>query len=452
MKNNSPWLHQLNKERKITLLKSDLETDVAIVGGGIAGISTAFFLLRNTDKKVVLLEGGQLGHGATGHNAGQVIAAFERPFNELAAEFGLEMAAEGQRGIEMAWAFIDEMYTEAKLDIPFTRLLGSGGLSSDAQVLAYLEHTRVKKQAGLPVEQVFIDEHSAVAKEIPEKFAGLYELVPKEKVLAMLETSYSEFIAAVSGPPRGIINSALFTEKVALYLLEQYADRFAIYEHTHVNKVVLHDDYGLLDADVHTVRARKVVLCTNGFETLHIFNKSGLDIDTHFHHEVAGLIGYMSGYLEPLDKAPGAFFYSIDPVRAVEDHYFYLTRRPYEYNDGQHNLISIGGPEVELEDMREYEKDHEYPERARDEIDAFIQKVYQASSGSVDYIFTWHGLMGYTPTKVRLVGEEPKNPVLMYNLGCNGIGILPSIFGGERIARMVKGEKLPSSIFDPKSN
>jgi glycine/D-amino acid oxidase-like deaminating enzyme len=450
MKNNSPWLHQLDKERKIELLKSDLETDVAIVGGGIAGISTAFFLLKNTDKKVVLLEGGKIGHGATGHNAGQVVAVFERPFNELVSEFGLEMAAEGQRSIESGWAFMDQMYTEAKLDIPFIRLPGRGGLSSTSQVISYLEHNLAKKEAGLSIDEVFIDESSSTAKEIPEKFAGLYELVNKEKILDMLETRYSGFVAAVAGSQKGVVNSALFTEKVATYLVEQYKDRFSLYEHTHANKVVLHEDYAVLDTDIHTVKAVRVVLCTNGFETLRIFNKSGLDIDTRFHHEVAGLIGYMSGYLEPLDKPAAVFTYSIDPTRAMEDHYFYLTRRPYEYNTGKHNLISIGGPEIELEDMREYEKDHEYPEHAKEEIDNFIQKVYDTTPSSTDYIFTWHGLMGYTPNRVRLVGEEPKNPVLLYNLGCNGIGILPSIFGGERIAKLVKGEKLPPSIFDPK--
>jgi glycine/D-amino acid oxidase-like deaminating enzyme len=60
--------------------------------------------------------------------------------------------------------------------------------------------------------------------------------------------------------------------------------------------------------------------------------------------------------------------------------------------------------------------------------------------------------MGYTPNRIRLIGEEPKNPVLMYNLGCNGVGILPSIFGGRRIARIVAGERLGKSIFDPKDN
>ena len=37
----------------------------------------------------------------------------------------------------------------------------------------------------------------------------------------------------------------------------------------------------------------------------------------------------------------------------------------------------------------------------------------------------------------------------MYNLGCNGVGFLQAIFGGHRIARLIAGEQLPPSIFDP---
>jgi glycine/D-amino acid oxidase-like deaminating enzyme len=36
----------------------------------------------------------------------------------------------------------------------------------------------------------------------------------------------------------------------------------------------------------------------------------------------------------------------------------------------------------------------------------------------------------------------------MYNLGCNGVGILPSIYGAKRIAQLLAGETLGPSIFD----
>ena len=76
--------------------------------------------------------------------------------------------------------------------------------------------------------------------------------------------------------------------------------------------------------------------------------------------------------------------------------------------------------------------------------------VTPARPSGESYDFLWHGLMAYTEGKVRLVGAEPRNRVLMYNLGCNGVGFLPSIAGGRRIARLLSGESLPTSMFDPR--
>ena len=56
-KNFSPWLHQLYEEkinREVKKVDSETETDILIVGAGIAGISTAYFLLKYTDKKIII--------------------------------------------------------------------------------------------------------------------------------------------------------------------------------------------------------------------------------------------------------------------------------------------------------------------------------------------------------------------------------------------------------------
>ena len=53
--NHSPWIKQLNRTRPVVPLGEDLKTEVVIVGGGIAGVITAYFTLRDTDKNVVLL-------------------------------------------------------------------------------------------------------------------------------------------------------------------------------------------------------------------------------------------------------------------------------------------------------------------------------------------------------------------------------------------------------------
>ena len=89
-KNNSPWIHQLARTRPISKDAIPEKTDIVIVGGGIAGIVTAYEILKNTNLKVVLLEATKVAHGATGHNAGQVTSYFENPFQDFVNKFGLE--------------------------------------------------------------------------------------------------------------------------------------------------------------------------------------------------------------------------------------------------------------------------------------------------------------------------------------------------------------------------
>jgi glycine/D-amino acid oxidase-like deaminating enzyme len=163
----------------------------------------------------------------------------------------------------------------------------------------------------------------------------------------------------------------------------------------------------------------------------------------------------MAGYLEPIGKQPTALSYPpskehTDP--RVGAPYFYFTRRPYELEDNErHSLVCAGGPEEVIEDSSSYVRDREYPVEAQKEIDEFLRETYIGAPKEITFKFSWHGLMGYTPNRIRVVGREPRNPSLLYNLGCNGIGILPSIAGGQRIAKILRGDALPPSIFDPRN-
>lgn len=448
--NRSPWIHQLDASRAPWRLEHDLETDVAIVGAGIAGVATAFFTLADTKKRVALLERYKLAHGATGHNAGQVVSYFERGFASLADEFGLELAAAGEGAIEGAWELLERMYAEAKLDIPFARFTGHAGLLSYQQVLWHLSGNKLRRQAGgLGKRRIILADDAPFLADIPAEFRPLYTVVPRGEVLDTLETKRADFVGALSFK-KGCVNSALLCQEVIRHLLAAYPDRFALYEHTPVHKAVLREQHAILDADRGTVVAQRVVLCTNGFESIRIINDSGLDIDAKYHHLVSGKIGYMSGYLETLNKPPAAISYYTDPRAGFDNSYYYLTRRPFEYERGfQHNLISVGGPDQDLSEGGAYSHADGYPDDAVQKIDGFVRSVYDTDPNkTIDYVFTWHGLMGYTRNGVRLIGAEPKNETLLYNLGCNGIGILPSVYGGWRISRLLRGDTLEKSIFD----
>lgn len=453
--NHSPWIHQLNRTRAVEPLQQSLQSDIVIVGGGIAGVVTAYFLLQDTDKEVILLEADKVAHGATGHNAGQIASYFERSLSSIVTEFGLQLAVEGQGAVESGWLLIDEIVRNAGLKTPLYRFTGYAGCSTKEQLIEHLNNNKFRLQGGLPTETIFVAKESGIAHELPDEYIDLYSVIPHQDLLSLLETKNTDYIALLAYQ-KGCMNSALFTEELAGYLLATYADRFSLYEGSPVTKVSLQKDQAVLTVLGHTIRANRVVLCTNGFENFTISNEDGHDIDTTFHHELHGRIGYMAGYVEPLNHPPVAISYFPKELVNNDDPtgppYFYFTRRPQEQEVGKepHSLVCGGGPEKVLPNQAIYSREDATSESNHAIIDEFLRTHYQnyPEHGAM-HAFSWHGLMGYTPSGIRRIGPEPCNEVLLYNLGCNGVGILPSVYGGKRISEWVQGLKLLPSIFDP---
>jgi gamma-glutamylputrescine oxidase len=72
-------------------LRSDVTADVCVVGGGIAGCSTALNLAER-GYKVVLLEGRRIAWGASGRSGGQAIFGFAAGQDKLTAQVGRDNA------------------------------------------------------------------------------------------------------------------------------------------------------------------------------------------------------------------------------------------------------------------------------------------------------------------------------------------------------------------------
>jgi FAD dependent oxidoreductase len=236
--NHSPWIKQLNRTRPVLPLAEDLETDVVVVGGGIAGVTTAFFTLRDTDKRVVLIEADKIAHGATGYNAGQITSYFERPLSELVDEFGLELAIDGQKAVESGWMLIDEIVAEASLQTPVYRFTGYAGLTSLEQVQQHLRNNRYRLMGGLQTEGILVAEEWTERTGIGSEYSDLYTLVPEVDLRNLLETTNTEYIAALTYQ-KGCTNSAVFTEELLGYLSARYPERFRFFEGSPVRAVVL---------------------------------------------------------------------------------------------------------------------------------------------------------------------------------------------------------------------
>ncbi len=456
----SPWLAELVRTRPLKRLTQFVETDVVIIGAGIAGSTTAAFSLLETPHRIVVLEGGKVGHGASGRNAGQMLTDFERPISELVADFGFEMVKTGLTQVETAWDLIKRLQLEFNLQTPVTHAPGYDGFSAYEPFLETLENLYWKREMGLPYSQMRIARGSIDVSTLASRYDSLWVEDEHASILADLETEDPAYFA-LTQIRVACTNSAQLSEEIIQSLLNRYQQRFAIYEESPVTELHLEKDGIVLKSGHCTVKAKQVVLCTNGFEYFKIFHHGQIDVNDQVHRDIRGLVSYMQAYIVPAYVPVKAMsYYTASQVSPVEDDpsaaeaFTYLTRRPFKpKGERPEGLVCVGGPETSLPEEISYDYDHRVPERVRDEFAHFLEgSPLGAVADARHPAFEWHGLMGYTNARVRCVGREPCYANLLYNLGCNGIGIMTSIYGAKRTAGLLVDKDDGGHLFDPKNH
>ncbi|MPZ42442.1 MAG: FAD-dependent oxidoreductase [Betaproteobacteria bacterium] len=95
------WASTANPHPELPRLEHDIETDVAIVGGGFTGLTTAHYLARSGIDCVVL-EANDAGWGASGRNGGMAVLRYKSGWAALAREHGMETARQMFRALQRA--------------------------------------------------------------------------------------------------------------------------------------------------------------------------------------------------------------------------------------------------------------------------------------------------------------------------------------------------------------
>jgi glycine/D-amino acid oxidase-like deaminating enzyme len=72
-------------------IEGDVTADVAIIGGGLTGLLTAYLLIKN-GKKVAVLEAGTLGSGATAYTTAFITQVIDISLSDLTKMFGAKTA------------------------------------------------------------------------------------------------------------------------------------------------------------------------------------------------------------------------------------------------------------------------------------------------------------------------------------------------------------------------
>lgn len=116
----SYWIASTSHAPNFPSLTNDTLVDVAIVGGGIAGI-TAGILLKRAGKNVALLEADQIATGVSGHTTAKVTSLHQLVYAQLIKSVGEERARiyanSNQTAIERVAKFVEE----EKIDCDFSR-------------------------------------------------------------------------------------------------------------------------------------------------------------------------------------------------------------------------------------------------------------------------------------------------------------------------------------------
>lgn len=115
---NSIW--QI-KTKSYPKLNSNLECDVCIVGGGIAGFLTAYFLsLKNFN--VILLEANKIFQSTTVNTTAYITALQDLVYSEIKLKHGIEMAKQYFHSQTLAIKLFEDLINQKQIDCNFEKL------------------------------------------------------------------------------------------------------------------------------------------------------------------------------------------------------------------------------------------------------------------------------------------------------------------------------------------
>lgn len=154
----SYWIESVKNKKKYDKLKSNIDVDVCIIGGGLTGISTAY-KLKNKGLKVILLEKDRIGESTSGNSTAKITSQHGLIYKYLTDLQGIDFAKLYYQANEEAIKNIYETIKKEKIDCDFE--------FQDAYVFTQKiqESEKIKDEV-----------------EIIKKFGGSAELVSGDKI------------------------------------------------------------------------------------------------------------------------------------------------------------------------------------------------------------------------------------------------------------------------------
>jgi glycine/D-amino acid oxidase-like deaminating enzyme len=376
-------------------LKKDIKVDVAVIGAGYTGLSSAYHIKKlQPGKEVVVLEAGGAGQGASGRNGGMCL-------NQPSIDYMAMVHPESHKLTYDATAqCIKEIAELMKAQGFGADIRFSGSLMTNLDKMGVERSRDYAKKAesmGIPIEYW---DRDRIAREIGTTAyaGGLYdpnaaELNPMKMVLALKKAAEALGVVVYENSP-------------VIRITEGRPARLLVGED---------------DGESHTVSADALVLGTDGYTTGLGFFRNRIIVA---HTEVAATRKLEEGTFSRIGWNSRIPFH---------DDHIYL----FHFGTTEDGRITIGAGNSEyfFNDSITYRKDLD---RRRQALKKELIRIYPALK-DVEFEYVWSGVMSFSLDMAQSVGVTGKNKNIYYGLGYAGHGVSLAFLFGKVIADILSG-------------
>lgn len=373
-----------------------INADIVIIGGGIAGLSTAFWIKKeDPTMKVVLVERFQIGDGATGRNAGFITCGSVEHFNRLVGKHGRDEAAHIWKFSEENLRLLKEHVIQDSGDDLLFENKGSFSLASTENEFTELKSSaKLMESFDIKVEEL---DESAIRKRLnAEGFVGGIK-----------------YIDDASIHPLKLLNR--MKQKI-----EQLPSEVTFMENSEVYAIENKGENKLVKTKHAQIEAPVVVFATNGYSAM---------LNNFFADKIFPTRGQILA-TEPVPRFMEGPCYA----NFVLD---YFRQMP----TGE---MIIGG-------FRQLQKDAEigYSDQTSDTIQAALEEFLQKHIPPVrkaKITHRWSGIMGFSVDGQPMVGAMPTDPQLFFVGGFTAHGLGLAFHSGKCLVDTLFDRPIPAFL------
>ena len=180
-------------------LLGDTDADVAIIGGGLTGLWTAWYLQqREPDARIVVIEKEIAGFGASGRNGGWCSALFPRSTASLEREHGRAAALAMRRAMVGTVDEVGRAASEAGIDADFVKGGTVAYARSEVQLAAATAEVAEATQYGVDALQLWDSSRTHAAGALGASFDPACARVHPAKLVRGLATAVERSGATIA--------------------------------------------------------------------------------------------------------------------------------------------------------------------------------------------------------------------------------------------------------------